>query len=227
GGGACAPYVYIYRVLIFAKNSLAFPKTNFSQIYKAAFHAPDQIQVEIVRDQNKEEATEGNMLFSRVRDGRTVVYRACDDPSDGIAVDEADLDGCHLRAVHRGKLIYVKESEEQVARVLSPSIILIEMPAVRTTYIYARESSPLIYFCLNNKLSVLDTCTMEILSFIDCIHMHQVVGVYEENVTVKGERNDDYVLYTAPLPHNIRTIEAKAAVEAKEKQRKSEDDFKK
>ncbi|GMT17873.1 hypothetical protein PFISCL1PPCAC_9171, partial [Pristionchus fissidentatus] len=62
-------------------------KTSTYKIYKATFHPPGKFQVTFIRDLKNGESCNGNMLLSREINGRKVIYRACDDPKNGIIVD--------------------------------------------------------------------------------------------------------------------------------------------
>ncbi|GMT22142.1 hypothetical protein PFISCL1PPCAC_13439, partial [Pristionchus fissidentatus] len=136
------------------------------QIYKASFQPPDEVQIAIVRDKGQDERDEGWMMFSRLSDGRRLVYRACDRPEDGVEIDASsdELKECELKAIHRDKLIYLKCAQELSARAISPNIIIITNPIISYP-VFAKDESPFIYFCLSNRLWILDTITMEFHTF--------------------------------------------------------------
>ncbi|GMT25712.1 hypothetical protein PFISCL1PPCAC_17009, partial [Pristionchus fissidentatus] len=104
-------------------NALYF-ETNTKKIYKATFQPSNEIRLTFIRDLEKGESSE-DILLRRKINGKEVIYRACDDPKNGIIVDVEDekLSGCWIRAIHRGKLIYSNdELEEATANSLSPKI---------------------------------------------------------------------------------------------------------
>ncbi|GMT25685.1 hypothetical protein PFISCL1PPCAC_16982, partial [Pristionchus fissidentatus] len=60
--------------------------THSNKIYKATFHPPNEIRITFIRELQGE-SYNYNMLLSREINGRKVIYRACDDPKNGIIVD--------------------------------------------------------------------------------------------------------------------------------------------
>ncbi|GMT25694.1 hypothetical protein PFISCL1PPCAC_16991, partial [Pristionchus fissidentatus] len=148
------------------------------EIYTAKFHPPNEIRITFVRkleiekrELQGESIIHSGMLISREINGKEVIYRACDDPKNGIIVDveEEKLRGCEISAIHRGRLIYARLSStcETVIN-LSPNIIVVNTQYSNIQKIFADDDSPLVFFCPfesnSCSLFVLDTTTMGILS---------------------------------------------------------------
>ncbi|GMT25681.1 hypothetical protein PFISCL1PPCAC_16978, partial [Pristionchus fissidentatus] len=72
--------------------------TKTDKIYKATFQSPSEIRITFNREIENGESNEGIMLLRREINGKEVIYRACDDPKNGIIVDveEEKLEGCYL-----------------------------------------------------------------------------------------------------------------------------------
>ncbi|GMT25436.1 hypothetical protein PFISCL1PPCAC_16733, partial [Pristionchus fissidentatus] len=205
-------------------------RTYTNKIYEATFHRSDNIQISFIRELEKGEMCNRYMLLSKKKKGREGIYRACDDPKNGIFVDveEEKLDGYYLKAIHRGKLIYANiYLNEATAINLSPNIIAVKCGIVTAT---ANDDSPLVYF--NGKydfsLFVLDTTTMEILSIkfprpvndSTIEYSYNIVGVHGGEITVKRqtkiEEGDKWEMTNeickAKFPEALKKFE-KAAVE--------------
>ncbi|GMT25940.1 hypothetical protein PFISCL1PPCAC_17237, partial [Pristionchus fissidentatus] len=196
-------------------------------IYVATFRPPDKIQIEVFRGLMQNEKNEGFMLFSSRRDGQKFVYRACDNPADGIEIDigEATLNDCYLRAIHRGKLVYVKKGDEVSARLLSPNI-LVFTEKIPFQPVYANEDSPFIYFCPGKAICILDTTTMKLYTYTPSVCVEHIVSVREGKITAKGPEKIQYFLYTANVPTIIRELEETAALEELEEKNRRERELK-
>ncbi|GMT25533.1 hypothetical protein PFISCL1PPCAC_16830, partial [Pristionchus fissidentatus] len=85
-------------------NTLYF-KTGNNKIHTATFHPPSEIQIKFIRDLEKKETCDIDMLMRRTINYKEVIYRACDDPTKGIIVDvtEEKLRGTvnDVLAIHR------------------------------------------------------------------------------------------------------------------------------
>ncbi|GMT26131.1 hypothetical protein PFISCL1PPCAC_17428, partial [Pristionchus fissidentatus] len=194
------------------------------KIYRATFTQSTGIIIEAVRDLDKGETTEFNMLLSIVRNGRKIIYRACDGPDDGIEEDtmSEDFRSFNLKAIHRRKLIYTRYSYEEIStEAVSPNMIVMVNSGPFNS-VYANDNSPLIYFCHYDKLSILNSETMEIFTYIQSFYLHNVIGVDGGKVIAKGALawNKEEFLCTLMLPAKIREVEDKAAVEMAEKRRR-------
>ncbi|GMT25658.1 hypothetical protein PFISCL1PPCAC_16955, partial [Pristionchus fissidentatus] len=134
------------------------------------------------------------MLLSRMINGKEVIYRACDDPNNGIIVDKK----MKKERDFRGKLLYINPNlKDKIAINLSPNIIVIKCSKVT---IIANDDSPLVYFCPFDRKSyslfVLDTTTMEIFSIKlpermndSNYHYYFVGGVHEGEIIVRRRTN--------------------------------------
>ncbi|GMT17876.1 hypothetical protein PFISCL1PPCAC_9170 [Pristionchus fissidentatus] len=185
------------------------------------------------------------MLLSREINGKKVIYRACDDPKNGIIVDveKEKLKGCIPIAIHRGKLLYSNYWLEEATPInLSPNIIDVKCGDLT---IFANDDSPVVYFCPHDRnsfsLFVLDTTTMEILSIklpermnYSTYHYYFIVGVHEGEITVSRSSTTTKVgnkwettheICKAKFPEILKKLE-RAAVErdrTREKKRKEEE----
>ncbi|GMT25938.1 hypothetical protein PFISCL1PPCAC_17235, partial [Pristionchus fissidentatus] len=156
--------------------------------------------------------------------------RACDDAKDGIHVDikGSELKECRIVAIHKGILVFGMDFDraiEPFAEYLSPNIIVFNSPHYIDVLI--DENSPLIYIlthrtgdlrCPNEQLIVLDTKTLEILTFelgstdLD-VGFSAFIGLREGVISFRGEwRNAEYVYYTE-LQIEARQFE-QAAIES-------------
>ncbi|GMT31984.1 hypothetical protein PFISCL1PPCAC_28896, partial [Pristionchus fissidentatus] len=145
------------------------------------------------------------LLLNRMRNGRKIVYRAIDNPVDGIETNpNMDLSGYLLACIHRRKLIYIKAAREVSARVIPQNIIALTSP--HAMGVYANDESPLIYFVSHrNQLSVLNTATMEIHAYKLSIGAYQgilttIVGVHGSKMTMMAWAEEGIYRCTADCP---------------------------
>ncbi|GMT17877.1 hypothetical protein PFISCL1PPCAC_9174, partial [Pristionchus fissidentatus] len=172
-------------------------RTDANKIYTATFHPPNEIRITFIRDleEFQGESHNCNMLLSRKINGRKVIYRACDDPKNGIIVDVEEEKLCTPVAIHRGKLIYINPNlKDKIAINLSPNIIVVKCSSVINI---ANDDSPLVYCCqyeMNScSLIVLDTTTMETLTIkwpesvnnSTTNYSYLIVGVHGGEITVR------------------------------------------
>ncbi|KAF8361106.1 hypothetical protein PRIPAC_88029 [Pristionchus pacificus] len=144
-------------------------------------------------------------------DGKTVVYRMCDDEPerDGIVVDvsEDEMIGTELAGVHRGRLFYsiVKEGlSEPVIRQLCDKL----PDCQRTVSAYADDSLPYLYIENGQHLFTLNTSTLKFLPSlkieINCVY--SIAGVRNGIVTMRGITSYfDWYRMTARLPEEWAT----------------------
>ncbi|GMT15773.1 hypothetical protein PFISCL1PPCAC_7070, partial [Pristionchus fissidentatus] len=189
------------------------------KIFKCTFSPPNCMQAELVRTVMECETIESGMLFSRKRDGKTVIYRACDDPvEEGLERDgwKEELQGCTLRALHRRKLIYVREGTRIAARQISPnSVVLTVSNMINTSNsVYCPNSdSPLLFFISGEGiLSILNTESMKINSFPtksngNSLIIDGILSASEEKIIVRGRRDDSNELFVWTTDRNT-TIES-------------------
>ncbi|GMT25733.1 hypothetical protein PFISCL1PPCAC_17030, partial [Pristionchus fissidentatus] len=182
-------------------------------IYKATVQHPGFIKVEAVRDLEEGEQREFGMIFSRMVEGRRIVYRVCDDPADGIVVDVEDeeLEKMQLITTHKSKLIcLMKRDITESARAISPNIITLKYDVFD---VYSAVDSSLVFFLTTDgQLSALNTDTMEVVSCpmsADGALLKHIVSVRAGKITVTGSSGGSYYLYTADVPEEFRSIEKK------------------
>ncbi|GMS86544.1 hypothetical protein PENTCL1PPCAC_8719, partial [Pristionchus entomophagus] len=185
------------------------------KIYKAIFTAPDKISVHYLRNEQPDE-TFRKELCSRIRDGRTYVYRMCDDPDrDGILIDDSDdeLIGLFLRHVHRGRAILFSENSELVR----PSVREVGDTAIMVSNApksYApADSSPFLYFSDGESLYTLDTETMKFLPdlrFDGMYRINSIAGVHNGVITMEGERGMNNYLIASSLPQGYFGVPVEA-----------------
>ncbi|GMT15772.1 hypothetical protein PFISCL1PPCAC_7069, partial [Pristionchus fissidentatus] len=183
------------------------------QIYKATFSPPNRLQAEFKRNVMESETTESGLLFSRIRNGKTVVYRACDDPVvDGVEVDggKEELQGCTLTSLHRRKLIYVSEGTRTGARLIAPNSIVITVTKTQNfdvNCICSSSDSSFVFFLSDNReLSILNTDTMKLNPFAaqsggKPLIIKGILSADEEKVVVQGRRDgsNEYFVFTVSL----------------------------
>ncbi|GMT26132.1 hypothetical protein PFISCL1PPCAC_17429, partial [Pristionchus fissidentatus] len=191
------------------------------KIYKATFVPPEGIQIDAIRELEPEEKRESNMLLSRMRDGKKVIYRACDAPNDGIEIDAADddLKDYYPLAIHRGKLVFLKYANEVSARAISKNIIGISILGTpMEKAIYANDDSAFIYLCTTWTLFMLEVSTMQLFSTKhrngQKLCLEYVIGVHDGTITVKAYSRGEFRLYAAPIP-NIQDMKEVLAVDKK------------
>ncbi|GMT25891.1 hypothetical protein PFISCL1PPCAC_17188, partial [Pristionchus fissidentatus] len=156
------------------------------------------------------------LLLNRMRNGRKIVYRAIDDPVDGVATNPTvDLSEYLLACIHRRKLIYMKAAREVSARVIPQNIIALTSP--HAMGVYANDESPLIYFVSHrNELSVLNTATIEIRTYRLSIGAYQgilatILGVHGSRMSMMAGVEDGIYRCTADCPASIREWEEAGA----------------
>ncbi|GMT25915.1 hypothetical protein PFISCL1PPCAC_17212, partial [Pristionchus fissidentatus] len=189
--------------------SALFFLTGHSKIFKATFRALQEIIVEHVRDPQLEENYEGRMLFSMIEDARKFIYRACDDPKDGIEVDvkEEEFAGLELLAIHRRKLIYRKSiNETETSTAISPNIIIITSAACHD--VYANDKFPFVYLLLLNGLWLLNTTSMKmtrtLMSSVD--KDSAIIGVSEGIISMYGKKTAAFLKFKTPIQVILRQL---------------------
>ncbi|GMT34185.1 hypothetical protein PFISCL1PPCAC_25482, partial [Pristionchus fissidentatus] len=181
--------------------------TEENKIYKATCDSSAEIEITFIRDVNINEGEKhlGRMLFSKVRNRKTFVYRASDDPEiDGVQVS-GELEGCELVAIHRCKLIYRRvstvESPEVSVESLSKGRIIVSTK--HCLDVFVDDFAPFVYFLTSTEqLSVLDIRSMQVRSIdlkYEGAFFHDIVGVHNGEITLRGQWMDDSYLFAKKL----------------------------
>ncbi|KAF8368339.1 hypothetical protein PRIPAC_86168, partial [Pristionchus pacificus] len=192
-------------------------ETEMEKIYRARFHEQTEICVEFIRDFGKnEEGEDGMMMTRKDESGKKFTRNAWDEKE--VEVGD-DILWSLLVGVHRGKLIYTRNTNDKTPRVhkIYPNTILIEKPGYGCGE-YCEDSSPLVFLCTEWKeMTVVNVNTKEWKNIDMRIaedrtaeardSIYSIVGIHDGKMTVLGEWNGKSWLYTAELPKGIREFE--------------------
>ncbi|KAF8368163.1 hypothetical protein PRIPAC_85992 [Pristionchus pacificus] len=176
-------------------------------IYIATFNPPNALSVSSMRKKMENESIYYNAVCTRkIKDGVQLFYRMSDDPNvDGIfgMLPEDRREYVFGTNIHRRKIIYIRQIDQEVAvEQFNAEILIIKIPMTpKYKWSFGHDSSPYFYMTNGESLFTINTDTREILptlKFRGVNSFAYIAGVFGSEISLMVNQ-DGWKLISAQL----------------------------